>query len=70
MKQKWIFVLPALWIGGIEQALVNLLGEIQEEQGGIPAWVLPELAEKLGTKESLLLALIFTVTFSLRKARA
>ena len=43
---------------GDQNALVNLLGEIQEEQDGIPAWMLPEVAEKLGTKENLLLALI------------
>ena len=43
---------------GDQNALVNLLGEIQEEQGGIPAWMLPEVAEKLRTKENLLLALI------------
>lgn len=43
---------------GDQNALVNLLREIQEEQGGIPKYLLPELAEKLGTKESLLLALI------------
>ena len=43
---------------GDQNALVNLLREIQAEHGGIPAYLLPDLAEKLDTKESLLLALI------------
>ena len=44
---------------GDQNALVNLLREVQEESGGrIPRNVLPEIAEGLRTKESLLLALI------------
>ena len=44
---------------GDQNALVNLLREVQEESGGrIPRRVLPEIAEGLKTKESLLLALI------------
>ena len=44
---------------GDQNALVNLLREVQEESGGrIPRSVLTEIAEALRTKESLLLALI------------
>ena len=42
-----------------QNALVNLLREIQEENRGcIPKWMLPAIAEAYGVKESLLLALI------------
>ena len=42
-----------------QTALVNLLREIQEENGGgIPKWALAPVAESYGVKESLLLALI------------
>ena len=41
-----------------QTALVSLLKELQQDQGGIPAYLLPELAKELGTKESFLLALI------------
>ena len=42
-----------------QTALVNLLREIQQENGGgIPKWMLPPVAESYGIKESLLLALI------------
>lgn len=42
-----------------QNALVNLLGEIQKENGGsIPKWSLEPVAEAYGIKESLLLALI------------
>lgn len=42
-----------------QNALVNLLREIQEENGGgIPRWTLAPVAESYGVKESLLLALI------------
>ena len=42
-----------------QTALVSLLKEIQQEHGGaIPAFVLPVLADGLGTKENYLLALI------------
>lgn len=42
-----------------QNALVNLLREIQEENSGsIPKWMLPAIAEAYGVKESLLLALI------------
>ena len=42
-----------------QNALVNLLREVQAESGGsVPRSVLPEIADSLGTKESLLLALI------------
>ena len=43
---------------GDQNALVGLLREVQAEYAGIPGYVLPEIAEKLGTKESLLHALI------------
>lgn len=43
---------------GDQTALVGLLREAQAEFGGIPAYLLPEMAQLLGTKESLLLALI------------
>lgn len=42
-----------------QNALVNLLREVQTESGGrIPRNALPRIAEGLNTKESLLLALI------------
>ena len=44
---------------GDQNALRNLLAEIQEAQGGaIPQYLLPRTAEGLGVKESFLLALI------------
>ena len=44
---------------GDQNALRNLLAEIQEAQGGaIPSGILPRVAELLGVKESFLLALI------------
>jgi len=44
---------------GDQNALVNLLREVQSESGGtIPRSALPEIADGLGTKESLLAALI------------
>ena len=44
---------------GDQNALRNLLTEIQEAQGGaIPSGILPRVAELLGVKESFLLALI------------
>ena len=41
-----------------QNALVNLLREIQQENGGIPNWVLPRVAEAYGLKESFLTAII------------
>ena len=42
-----------------QNAVINLLREIQQENGGsIPQWVPVVVAEKLGTKPGLLLALI------------
>jgi len=41
-----------------QNALIALLGEIQAEFGGIPSHLLPEIAESLGTKQGVLLALI------------
>ena len=41
-----------------QAALVSLLKEVQQENGGIPAAIVPQLAEALGTKENYLLALI------------
>ena len=44
---------------GDQSALIALLTEVQQEQGGaIPKVLLPEIAVFLGTKETLLLALI------------
>jgi NADH:ubiquinone oxidoreductase subunit E len=43
---------------GDQNALVSLLREVQEEFGSIPKPLLPEMAEKLGIRESFLLALI------------
>ena len=44
---------------GDQSALVSLLRELQNENGGgIPKGVLPEVAQLLGTKESYLLAVI------------
>ena len=53
---------------GDQNALKNLLAEIQAEQGGaIPQYVLPIIAEKLGVKESFLAAIIRRIP-SLRMA--
>ena len=41
-----------------QTALVNLLKELQQEHGGIPRWVLGEIAEAYQIKESFLLAVI------------
>ena len=43
---------------GDQNALIGLLREAQGAFGGIPAYLLPEMAQLLGTKESLLHALI------------
>ena len=44
---------------GDQNALRNLLAEIQTEYGGsIPQYVLPQVADGLGTKESFLAAII------------
>ena len=44
---------------GDQTALVSLLREVQQENGGgIPVWVPGILAERLGIKESFLLAII------------
>ena len=43
---------------GDQLACINLLKEIQKEQGGIPQWMLSRAAEVWHTKESLLLALV------------
>jgi len=43
---------------GDQNALIALLGEVQAEFGGIPSRLLPEMAEKLGTKQGVLLALV------------
>ncbi len=41
-----------------QTACVNLLKEIQQENGGIPGWMITRAAEFLNTKESLFLALV------------
>ncbi len=42
-----------------QNALKNLLTEIQQEQGGaIPAWVLPRISDAYGVKETFLTAVI------------
>lgn len=41
-----------------QTALVSLLKEVQQEHGGIPSYLVPALAEGLGTKESFLQAVI------------
>lgn len=41
-----------------QNALVNLLKEVQRSQGGIPGYLLPQIAEYYGIKEALLTALI------------
>ena len=43
---------------GDQLACVNLLKEIQKEQGSIPHWTIARAAEVWSTKESLLLALV------------
>ena len=53
---------------GDQNALKNLLAEVQSEQGGaIPQYVLPVIAEKLGVKETFLAAIIRRIP-SLRMA--
>ena len=53
---------------GDQSAVVNLLREAQQESGGgIPGWMLPQIAEALGVKESFLQALIKRIP-SLRMA--
>lgn len=42
-----------------QSALVNFMKELQQKnEGGIPLWVIPQVAEGYGIKESFLLALI------------
>lgn len=41
-----------------QNALVNLLKEVQQENSGIPMWMLERIAAAYGIKDSLLLALI------------
>ena len=41
-----------------QTALVNLLKELQQDHGGIPRWILGEIAEAYQIKESFLLAVI------------
>ena len=42
-----------------QNAVISLLVEVQQENGGgIPRWILPEIAAFYGTKEALLLAII------------
>ena len=44
---------------GDQNALRNLLAEVQQESGGaIPGYLLPQIAAALGTKESFLTAII------------
>ena len=43
---------------GDQTACLNLLKEIQREQGSIPRWMLAQAAEVWNTKEGLLLALV------------
>jgi len=44
---------------GDQNALRNLLAEVQEESGGsIPGYLLPEIAGELGVRESFLTAII------------
>ena len=43
---------------GDQNSIFSLLREVQEEFGEIPKHLLPEIGEKLGIKESFLLALI------------
>lgn len=63
-KMNWNLEEAMAWYGKQgaprdQMALVNLLREIQGENGGsIPRWMLSPVAEGYGVKESLLLALI------------
>ena len=43
---------------GDQNVLIGLLREIQDQYGGIPAGLLPEVASFYGIRESLLMALI------------
>ena len=41
-----------------QNALVNLLKEVQQESGSVPKWTVEKIAAAYGVKDSLLLALI------------
>ena len=43
---------------GDQTALVNLLKEIQQEQGAVPRWAVAQIAESYQIKESFLLAVV------------
>ena len=43
---------------GDQSAMISLLREIQQENGGIPSYMLKEIAASYGIKEGLMLALI------------
>ena len=59
MKKKLIFVTEALWIGGIETALVNLLNALDYEKYEVTCLVLRaslEMADRITSKCRLLIA--------------
>lgn len=59
MKKKIIFVTEALWIGGIETALVNLLGRMDYDKYDVTCLVIRgslELADRIHPKCRLLVA--------------
>lgn len=43
---------------GDQTALVNLLKEIQQEQGAVPRWAVAQIAESYQIKESFILAVV------------
>lgn len=43
---------------GDQTAVISLLREVQQEQAGIPVWMLTRISEELGVKESFLQAVI------------
>lgn len=59
MKKKLIFIMQALWIGGIETALVNLLGQLDCDQYDVTCLILrneTQLASRLPPSCRLIVA--------------
>ncbi len=59
MKRKLIFITEALWIGGIESALVNLLNRIDYEKYDVTCLVLRgslDLADRMPPECRLIVA--------------
>ena len=59
MKKKILFISEALWIGGIETALVNLLNRLDYDRYDVTCLILrdsQEMAPRITTKCRLLVA--------------